>query len=172
MLDTEDNVIDKAQEDVEKINDALKCAFKRWGNASGATLKSLKNGHMDSRGSYLRVVNMKTNAVIFENGSVFTYLPNKNGDFKRVKLPEYLLDILENVTNESLETYRLQGVNSIRPGYGVRSDIRKLEAWVTRFWSSFELLYVNESPKNYYGIFRMTDPVAHALEKCGLLASS
>jgi hypothetical protein len=66
-------------------------------------------------------------------------------------------------------TYRLTGVNFVRPGYGIRDDLAKLEAWATRFHSDFTVKKVVEERKNYYGVFEMTDPVAHQLENARLI---
>ncbi|MDR2558690.1 MAG: hypothetical protein LBC86_03985 [Oscillospiraceae bacterium] len=106
------------------------------------------------------------------------YLPNlKKGHFYKMRIPQYVLDILENVKPTQghdigrfgLDTYRLRGVNPVRPGYGIKADMEKLGAWVERYGADFEIIYFCDTPKNYYGIFKMTDPVAHGLEKVGLL---
>lgn len=96
-------------------------------------------------------------------------LPNKNGNYKQVKLPNYIVEILKNVRNVSDYTFRLSGVNPVRPAYGVEADLKKLEKWAKRYYADFKILKINSAPKNYYGLFFMTDPVCHQLEKIGYL---
>lgn len=66
------------------------------------------------------------------------YLPNKEGNYKPVKLPKYIQSILENVKNEYDYTFRLKGVNSVRPAYGIESDLQKLEQWAKRYHADME----------------------------------
>ncbi|MEG1083999.1 MAG: hypothetical protein RSE04_06115 [Hydrogenoanaerobacterium sp.] len=96
-------------------------------------------------------------------------LPNKQGVYRPVVVPEYILDILENVSNQCLYTYKLFGVNPQRLNYGIRLDLEKLEAWAKRYGSNFEIKSIREETNNHYGIFKMTDPVASQLEKVGLI---
>jgi len=106
-----------------------------------------------------------------QEGFIMTiaYLPNKQGNYKPVKIPAYIRSILENVHNVGDYTYCLNGVNPIRPGYGIEADLKQLETWAKRYFADFKIKHINTSPKNYYGIFEMTDPVAHQLEKVGIL---
>lgn len=118
------------------------------------------------------------------------YLPNKKGAYRETRIPNYILEILENVRpckgveigHYGLYTYFLRGVNPIRPCYGIPNDLRRLEAWAKRYHADFKIMYepgfrvtptgyvrINSQPKNYYGIFQLTDPVAHQLEKAGVL---
>lgn len=99
----------------------------------------------------------------------YVYLPNKDGAFRSVRVPQYVKDILANVKPLYDYTYQLTGVNPIRPGYGIRDDLDKLEAWVKRFHSDFKVTKVVEQRKNYYGVFEMTDPIAHQLENARLI---
>lgn len=101
--------------------------------------------------------------------ATYVYLPNKDGAYHSVRVPQYVKDILANVKPMYDYTYRLTGVNPQRPGYGIKEDLAKLEAWVTRFHSDFKVKRVNEDRKNYFGVFEMTDPVAHQLENARLI---
>jgi hypothetical protein len=100
---------------------------------------------------------------------VIALLPNKDGNYHPTRVPAYILSILENVTHEYDYIYRLNGVNAVRPAYGIESDLQRLEKWVKRYYADFEIKRINKSPKNYYGIFLMTDPVCFQLEKAGIL---
>lgn len=104
-----------------------------------------------------------------DNKEVIAYLPNKEGNYKPTRIPDYIRSILENVTHEYDYTYRLNGVNSVRPAYGIEADLQKLETWVKRYFADFEIKVIHKETKNYYGIFFMTDPVCNQLEKVGLL---
>jgi hypothetical protein len=104
-----------------------------------------------------------------EDKSIIAYLPNKEGNYKPVKVPQYIQNILENVTHEYDYTYHLNGVNAVRPAYGIEADLNKLEAWVKRYFADFTIKAIHKEPKNYYGVFEMTDPVCYQLEKVGLL---
>lgn len=104
-----------------------------------------------------------------ETMKVIVFLPNKNGAYGPVIVPQYVLSILENVRNQYEYTFKLYGVNAQRPGYGIRTDLKRLEAWVKRYHADFSVKAVSEERRHYYGIFEMTDPVALQLEKVGLL---
>lgn len=101
---------------------------------------------------------------------MIAYLPNKQGHYKPVRVPQYIQDILKNVTNEYDYTWRLRGVNSVRPAYGIEADLSKLEKWAKRYHSDFEIKRINKQRRNYYGLFFMSDPIVYQLEKVGLLS--
>lgn len=101
--------------------------------------------------------------------SIIAYLPNKEGNYKPVRVSNYICSILKNVTHMYDYTYRLNGVNSVRHAYGIEADLNKLSTWAKRYFSDFEIKCVCKQPKNYYGVFFMTDPVCFQLEKVGLL---
>lgn len=101
--------------------------------------------------------------------AVIAYLPNKQGNYVPTKVPAYIQAILPQVKTMYDYTYKLVGVNPQRPGYGIRTDLCALEAWVKRYFADFTIKAVHEERKNYYGVFEMTDPVALQLEKVGLL---
>lgn len=96
-------------------------------------------------------------------------LPNKQGDYRPVVVPQYVITILENVRNQYDYTYKLYGTSPQRPGYGINADLERLGAWVKRYHADFVIKVVSKERKHYYGIFEMTDPVALQLKKVGLL---
>ena len=102
-------------------------------------------------------------------GAIIAMLPDREGNYKPTKIPNYISAILKNVTHEYDYTYRLNGVNPMRPTYGIEADLNKLGTWAKRYYADFEVKAIHKFHKNYYGIFFMTDPVCLQLEKVGLL---
>ena len=108
----------------------------------------------------------------------FANLPNSKGHYVKTRVPQYVLNILENVRPAmpyeigrwGLDVFVLQGVNPIRPDYGVPDDLDKLEKWVMRYHADFKTIYINRARKHYYGAFVLTDPVQLQLQKAGLLS--
>lgn len=84
-------------------------------------------------------------------------------------IPQYIRDIFENVTHTGVYEYQLRGVNQYRPSYGIYADMEKIKAWAERHGAEVcNIRYITRT-NNYMAIFEMTDPVAHALEKAGVL---
>jgi hypothetical protein len=86
-----------------------------------------------------------------------------------MRVPKYIKAIAENIRCIGHLTYRLKGVNPVRPAYGIEADIMALEKWATRNYADFKVIKINKQPKHYYAVFEMTDPVAQALEREGYL---
>ena len=108
----------------------------------------------------------------------YVYLPNKHGAYHSVRVPQYVKDILANVKHLYDYTYKLTGVNPVRPGYGIEDDLKKLEAWVAGYHSDFAVKKLNGHNRRRRGVdffittsalFEMTDPVAHQLENARLI---
>lgn len=102
-------------------------------------------------------------------GAETVYLPNKGGEYVPVRIPKYIQEILSHTKNDSLYTYKVVGVNPVRPGYGVQPDGAKLAKWASRYHSESNVVRVNEERKNYYCLVEITDPIANQLEKAGWL---
>lgn len=104
-----------------------------------------------------------------DNNVYYANLPNKNGNYVKTKIPQYVVDILKNVTLLYDYTLKLTGINPQRPAYGIEKDIEALKKWAKRYHTDFSVKSINKCPKNYYVLFEMFDPVVYQLEKIGLL---
>lgn len=103
-------------------------------------------------------------------GNETVYLPNREGHYKPVKLPKYIQDILSHTRNTNEEyTYKIVGVNPVRPAYGVEPDAEKLVKWASRYHSETKVKRISKQKKDYYATVWLTDPIANQLEKAGWL---
>lgn len=110
--------------------------------------------------------------------SIMLYLPNKQGNHHRTEIPKYIEEILfRRVKDKDVPRliqigpyrYRLNGYNAVRPSYGIRADIEKLNKWTTRYFCPIEDIMYHEQRRDYYVEFTLYDPVAQQLEKNGLI---
>lgn len=110
--------------------------------------------------------------------SIVLYLPNKKGNQKPEIIPKYIEDILirrikekdvPRIVEVGCYRYRIYGYNPVRPGYGVRADIEKLNKWCSRYFCPIENIKIHEERKNYYVEFSLYDPMAQQFEKHGLI---
>jgi hypothetical protein len=85
-----------------------------------------------------------------------------------IKFPKYIQKIIENITCTGVYTYRLRGVNQYRPQYGIYADMEKLIKWAERHCAECTVIKYHTMPNNHYVDFKLTDPVAYALEKQGI----
>ena len=106
------------------------------------------------------------------------YLPNKNGNHKATKIPQYIQDILiRRYKDKDLPRlvcvgcyrYRMYGYNPQRPSYGIYKDMELLKKWVERYFTVIEDIKYHEERKNYYVEFTMYDTMAQQFEKHGLI---
>lgn len=104
-------------------------------------------------------------------------LPDKNGQYKQTKIPQYIQDILKRVKHKYDYTFILYPKYRHGQNKTFRKDIEQLEKWVKRYHADFNIiedhnLYRSRTERQKginveYYIFEMTDPVLHQLEKAG-----
>lgn len=109
-------------------------------------------------------------------------LPNRNGDWDLVRLPDYVRNaILRRDSSgaycsriyktNSPYIYKIYGTNPNRKDYGLVHDFTKLQKWIKLKWSytTCELKDIHREPKNYWITFELSDPLALGFEKSGLI---
>lgn len=106
------------------------------------------------------------------------YLPDKKGNHKQVKIPEYIKNILirrlkdkdvPRIVCVGCYRYRIYGYNPQRPSYGIYSDMEKFKKWAERYFTTIEDIKYHEERKNYYVEFTMYDVMAQQLERHNLI---
>lgn len=110
--------------------------------------------------------------------SIELYLPDKKGNHKPTVIPEYIEEILfRRIKDKDVPRmveigpyrYRIYGYNPVRPGYGIRADIEKLNKWTSHYFCPIEDIKIHEERNHYYVDFSLYDPMAQQLEKHGLI---
>lgn len=110
---------------------------------------------------------------------MIAYLPDKFGAYQEIQIPKYILEILTRVRNKYDYTYRLSAKYVHGRNGCLTQDMSRLKSWAERYHAEVTIKEEfmpwrtrsdKHSGKNVpFIIFEMTDPVAHALERLGLL---
>lgn len=112
-----------------------------------------------------------------ENNKI--YLPNKEGHYKEVTIPKYILEILPRIKNQYDYVFKLKAKYEHGQNKTLFRDMKNIKIWAEKYFAECEIIENNDYWRSKserqrgvnvpYYIFTLTDPVCYQLEKIGYL---